>query len=385
VRENLFSGMKADPRIVRQINRESVFNALRTGGEVTIAEIASRTKLSISAVTLVLGDLERMGLVASAGEAHSTGGRRPTLYAIDRSSRFVVGVDVGTQSVKAGRVALDGRISDVRTRSLTENEPARVAAAVKEVVAELAAAAGAGAAGILGVGLSQAGIVDGDGQRVVFDVHRGWRDVQFGLMLRELLGIPVVIVEDARARILAEMESGAGQREDHVLYVLIGPAHGKGISAGFESNGTLLEGAQGFAGEVGHMVLDPSGPVCSCGRRGCWEALTEAIVGHGEARSLQDALAGADALDRFTEVHAEGIANLVHAFNPRLVVIGGNAATLGEPFRSRLVSRLEARIMAPFRERLEVKLSSIEEDSPIRGAGVAILRRVLGVRGTHAP
>lgn len=321
------------------------------------------------------------------------------LYSIHRAGQFVIGVDLGIRAVKAGRIALDGRIAEVRMRDLAGARPQEAAEAVRHLVADLSAGSGTGVSGILGIGLSQPGLVDPDGKRVVLDVHRGWRDVPFGSMLEDLLGVPVFLVEDTRARIFAEMEYGEGKGENHVLYVLIGPAYGKGISAGFESNGSLLDGARGYAGEVGHMVLDPAGPACSCGRRGCWEALGDAALpamesgkdargDDGPILRLRSALERGDAeaeasFGRFATVHAEGIANLIHAFNPRLVVIGGKAAALGDRFLSRLESELEPRVMKPFREGLAVRLSTLEAESAIRGAGAAVLRQAIGIRSSH--
>ena len=209
---------------------------------------------------------------------------------------------------------------------------------------------------VVGVGVGVPGLVDGEGALRFAPNLPGVVDLPLATPLSDALGVPVVVENDASCAGWGEREAGAGRGRDHVVLVTLGTGIGGGIILG----GRLFRGHNGFAGEIGHMVVDPHGPPCVCGQRGCWERFAsgsglgrlarEASVGGRADRIV--ALAGGDPEDvrgeHVTAAAGEGddealavmadyawwvalgLANLANAFDPELFVLGGGLVEAGE-------------------------------------------------------
>jgi glucokinase len=267
----------------------------------------------------------------------------------------VVGVDVGGTKILAGVVAADGTVSDVVRASTPglADAPEVVERALVESVAALRAdhdvtAVGVGAAGFVGL----------DGT-VRFAPHVSWRDEPLAAKLTQHLGLPVVVDNDANVTALAELRYGAAAGRREVLVLTLGTGIGGAVVMG----GAVRRGAQGLAGEFGHLQVVPQGRLCPCGHRGCWEqyasgtALVRAAREAGAPESVTGpevtAAAGAGtswAEAAFAEVGrwlGVGLAGLVAGLDPELVVIGGGLSAAGDllldPTRDALADRLPGR------------------------------------------
>ena len=263
-----------------------------------------------------------------------------------------VGVDVGGTKVLAGVVSEDGTV--VRTaRGATPGR--RVdAALIEEVLTETVHAVADGAP-IAGVGLAAAGFVEATGERVMFAPHLPWQDEPVRARLADRWQVPVVLENDATCAAIAEWEHGAARGAGSAVVVTLGT----GIGGGLIVDGHVIRGANGMAGEFGHMQVVPDGLPCECGGRGCWEQyssgnalvryarermgheptmLEEASGGRPEQLTgpmVTDAAAAGDLLARaaFTSVGdwlGVGVANLVAALDPERVVVGGGVSAAGE-------------------------------------------------------
>jgi len=276
---------------------------------------------------------------------------------------ITAGIDLG--GTKCLGVALDETGSVVGEHRLAT--PVGTEAILETLVA-VATALGSPAA----VGVGAPGLVDVDGVLRFAPNLPGVVDVPLrGAMESRMPGTRVRIENDASAAGWAESRIGAARGVDHALMATLGT----GIGGGIISGGELLRGAWGFAGEIGHMVVDPHGPPCSCGKRGCWERLAsgtglgrlarEAAVADPRSRMVE--LAGGDAEDvrgehvtraagegdanagavmaRFAWWVALGLANLTAIFDPRRIVLGGGLVAAGEvllaPVRAAFVEMSE--------------------------------------------
>ena len=261
-----------------------------------------------------------------------------------------VGVDVGGTKILAVRIARDG---EVQARAGAET-PAEDQEAT--LVAMVEAARAIMAPEVLAVGVGAAGIVDVANGTLRYAPNLAWRDVAIVERMRAALGLPCQLDNDANAAAYAEFRLGAGRGYRHVLLVTVGT----GLGGGIVTDGRLFRGAHGFAAEIGHVVVEPDGPVCGCGNRGCWERVasgsTIGRLGREEARRQPgselarlaegdpDAVTGrlvtraAEAGDpAASEILAEvgrrlgvGIAGLVNILDPQIVVVGGGAIAAGE-------------------------------------------------------
>jgi glucokinase len=263
-----------------------------------------------------------------------------------------VGVDVGGTKVLAGVVDEAGRVSRVSRRSTpgrrveADQVEDALAAAVEEV---------AGGAPLLGVGVAAAGFVDATRERVMFAPHLPWVDSPVRSTLAARWEAPVTLENDATAAAYAEARFGVARGVPDVVMITLGTGIGGGLLLG----GRVHRGASGMAGEFGHMQVVPDGLPCECGGRGCWEqycsgnALLRYARDHlGTRPSGLEELCGGnpalltgpmvsaaaeagDLLAREAFAHigdwlGVGVANLVAAFDPSLVVIGGGVSQAGD-------------------------------------------------------
>jgi glucokinase len=259
-----------------------------------------------------------------------------------------IGIDVGGKTA----ATLVGRDGAVLARELLPT-PAEDPRRTLETMVGLARSVMI--EGVVGVGIAAAGMVDLEGT-MRYAPNLAWRDVPLAGFVGSALGLPAVADNDVNAAAWGEFRYGAGRGTQHMLMITVGT----GIGGGIVVDGNLYRGAHGFAAEVGHFVVEPGGPPCGCGNRGCWEqvasgtAITRAgraaaarhphsalvALSGGDPESVTGAMVteaarGGDTVSRgiFVEVgHALGVgmAGLVNVLDPELVVVGGGAAEAGE-------------------------------------------------------
>ncbi|HEY5421247.1 MAG TPA: ROK family protein [Marmoricola sp.] len=248
-----------------------------------------------------------------------------------------VGVDVGGTKIVAGVPGPDGRLLDREDRATPDraSAPILVEGLIADAVESLCARHD-----VRAVGVAAAGFVDAPGARVRFAPHLSWRDEPLRDRLGARLGLPVLVANDANAALWGEARFGAARGADHVLMVTLGTGIGGALLVG----GRLHTGRNGMAGEFGHMRVVPDGRPCECGHTGCWEqycsgkalarfAREAGSVALGQA--LMEAASHGEpvAQGAFVEVGrwlGIGLADLVAAFDPDLVLVGGGVSAAGE-------------------------------------------------------
>jgi glucokinase len=248
-----------------------------------------------------------------------------------------IGVDIGGSKVVAATVGPAGEVLDREDRVT----PGRTtdASVVEDVIADAVEALRARCR-VAALGVGAAGFVDRDQQRVMFAPHLSWRDEPLAKRLSERLAMPVLVDNDANAALWAEHRFGVARDARDVVMITLGTGIGGAVLVG----GGVYRGRNGMAGEFGHMQVVPNGRPCECGGTGCWEQYCsgKALARFArEARSelagpaLTDAARAGDpiALGAFNEVGrwlGTGVANVVAALDPELVVIGGGVSSAGE-------------------------------------------------------
>ncbi len=308
-----------------------------------------------------------------------------------------IGIDVGGTKINAFRVSGDGSILQ-RSNLAT---PADDEEATIETMAELARSLATPA--VVAIGVGAAGMVDAGNGILRFAPNLAWRELPIAQRMREALGLPCQVDNDASMAAYGEFRFGAGRGYRHMLLVTVGT----GIGGGIVADGRLFRGANGFAAEIGHIIVEPGGPPCGCGNRGCWEQVAggRAIdrLGREEARTHPDSilrrLAGGDpevvtgalvteaarqgddaAKAILAEVGrrlGEGIAGLVNVLDPQVVVVGGGAIVAGdlllEPARAAFHDAVEA---PEHRPRVPIVPAQLGNDAGAVGAATLALEEL---------
>ena len=368
---------------MRELNQLRVVDELRRHGKLSRAEIARRTGLSRTTISTLVGDLVHRGFVAEQPEADvaSTRGRPGILLSLDPSAGAVVGVDFDHDRV---HVAVSELSREVLAEAVQELDVDHDAAGGLDVAAELVAAvlaeAGVDLGRVLGVGMAVPGPVDPrTGKAYPGAILPGWSGVDATAELTERLGLPVHLDNDANLGALAEVTLGAGRNARNALYIQLS----SGIGAGLIIDGRPYHGARGVAGEIGHIAIDDTGPVCRCGNRGCLETLAS---GPALAKLLSSSLGEEISVSRMIEMAKQGhrgsarviadagrvvgrvLATLCNVFNPEMVVVGGDLSATGDILLDPLRDSLQRTALPMATRDLTVVAGELGERACVLGA-----------------
>jgi len=327
---------KGDQNLLRRHNRGLVLNLLREHGPLSRTELSQYTGLAPSVLTRLIRELISEGVVVEAGKAESNGGRRPTLLALNPGYASAIGLKVERTRLLGARVDLAGRIRARGAVPFSERpDPQRFLELARWLIEQLRRGK------LLGVGIGISGFVDAARGIELYSPILGWREVPLAGPLSRLVGLPVHLENDVNALTLAERWYGAGRGFRNFVCVTVG----EGIGAGVVVEGELYRGAAGGAGELGHTTLDPHGPLCRCGERGCLEVyasdrflLSHAKeLGYGGISGLIQAARDGDRAAQavFTKMGRAlgiGVKNLVNLLNPEAVVLGGERLDAADLF-----------------------------------------------------
>jgi predicted NBD/HSP70 family sugar kinase len=326
---------------LHRANLERVVRAVRLAGSLTQAEIARSTGLSAATVSNIVRELKEGGTVEVTDT--SSGGRRARSVSLSGDAGIVIGVDFGHTHL---RVA----VGNLAHRVLAEEAaPLDVDASwadgfdrAEALVGELIAGIGVDLGKVIGVGLGVPGPIDVEsGTLGSTAILPGWAGINPREELSRRLGVPVHVDNDANLGALGELVWGSGRGVKDLAYIKVA----SGVGAGLVINGQIYRGPGGTAGEIGHITLDESGPVCRCGNRGCLETFAAAryvlplLQGtHGPGLTMERVVELArDGDPGCRRVIADvgrhvgsGVANLCNLLNPTRVVLGGSLAEAGE-------------------------------------------------------
>lgn len=325
--------------ISRSSGPGDLFQLLRDGRLYTRSDLAARTGLARSTVATKVGQLLDSGLVALAGEASSTGGRPPATFAFNPAARVVLAVDLGAVHARLAITDLVGNVLVEHGEPMRIGDgPVKILDRVAQIGAELLVRSGRLPAELVGIGVGLPGPVEhSTGRPINPPIMPGWDGFDVPERLQTTFNAPVLVDNDVNIMALGEHNS-VWPDVDHLLFVKIAT----GIGSGIINDGRIARGAQGAAGDIGHIaVLGGSDIPCRCGNLGCLEAVAS---GAALAQALRtDGLgAGVIELVRSGDVRAIGavrqagreiggvLAACVSVLNPSVIVIGGAMAAAGE-------------------------------------------------------
>ena len=368
---------------VRRSNLSAIVRALHLSGPLSRSELVRHTGLTRSAIRGLIGELVGGGLLIETRSEPDGGPGRPSpLVHPDPDGAAVLALEVNVDSLAAAKVGFGGLVME-----LVRVDRPRAHVNVEEIVDDLAelarpilAAPSDGA--LVGIGVAVAGVVRRQDGLVRHAPNLGWTDVPLGQRLATAIraDVPLALANEADLGGLAEHRRGAAVGESEVVYV----AGEVGVGGSVTVDGLPLIGAAGYAGEIGHMVVNPAGSSCACGSIGCWEteigeramlvgAGRSASGGRGAVDELIDAAFAGEpravaSLSGVGEWLGIGIASLVNVFNPTLVVLGGVLGRIHPLVRPSLESALNRRALAASRQLVRVAPGALGLNAPIIGA-----------------
>ena len=310
--------------------------------------------------------------------------------------RYCIGVDLGGTNIAVGLIDLDGKVilhkKSVKTRAPRPCE--EISQDIKDVCLTLCKWQGIELSDVEWIGIATPGIVRNG---VVIDAFNlGWKNEKFGEIVTGLTGRPTFVANDANAAAYAEAKWGCGVGENSLIAVTLGT----GIGGGIILDGKIWEGFNGFAAELGHMVIDVNGRQCTCGLRGCLEAycsasalvhetkrmmrlypdsllweVTDGDINKVDGRTAFTALAKGDSaahhvIHDFVNYLAIGIANIINVFQPSVVCVGGGISGQGEELMRPLRERLKYTSFGTKDMRTRVEAAVYRNDAGIIGAGL---------------
>ncbi len=394
----------ADQNLVRKINLALVINTLRHQAPLSRAGLADHTGLNRSTISSIINELLNNRLVQETTLQSDRVGRPGMLLELNPAGGFAVGIELGVDFIS---LVVTDFVANVLWRQRILSDPSDGQDTILErayAMTERALAEGL-ARGLrpLGIGLGVPGLVDLQHGELKFAPNLGWENTPLRQLWSQRFGLPVFVENDAKAAAMGEYYFGVARRQGNFIFLHAGV----GLGAGIMIDGKLFRGSRGYAAEVGHMIIDPGGELCGCGKRGCWETLVgpRAVI----RRFRQTLLLGASsavmpavdydpqnitfkdvanaalqgdpaALAAMREVAGNlgtGIANLVNIFNPQLVVLGGELNYASEILLPVIEQVVTANAMSLPCESLKIVASAHGTDACVIGAAALVLDDIL--------
>ncbi|MGD9028975.1 MAG: ROK family transcriptional regulator [Anaerolineae bacterium] len=389
--------------LVRQMNLSVVMHHLRDNPSTSRATLAEMTGLNKTTVSSLVQELIERRFVHEVGLESGGTGRPARLLELNPGAGHIVSCEIGVDFISVVCTDFAPDIIWRHQESIDPTDGKR--AIIDRALISLRKAVNAGNASggtVLGLGVGVPGLVDQASGTLLFAPNLGWRDVPLGTLLQDSLDAPIFVGNEANMAALGEHYFGAARGYDEVLYI----SAGVGLGGGLVHGGRVFNGVTGFAGEFGHITMDPEGELCNCGNRGCWETQVsqQALFRHvrqaikeGQSSKLSEmngstlerltvpmvAEAAHDgdavALEALSQVGSHlgiGIASLVNVLNPELVVFGGILSVAGEFLLPAVNEELQRRALRWNREATEVVLAEHGFDACVMG-GVAMVYQAI--------
>ena len=400
---------KADALFINKLNKIKVLGLIRETGPVSRADIVKRTGLSAPTVTRIVdGLIHDEKLVAEVGMGSSSGGRPPLLVKFNSEQNYVIGIDLGATFTRGALSNLDGKfINEIKIPTKLDSGFDAIMEDLSDLIHRLSNGnSKVKKQRIFGVGIAVAGLINRRKNLVEYSPDFDWYNVDIANALGKSIEFPVIFDNVTRLMALGGLSYGAGQKLQNFICVNVG----YGIGAGIIVDGKLLMGADGFAGEFGHITVETDSDIqCSCKKYGCLEALAsgkaialtaQSRLARGQSSLLIELCGGdvnkvtakmvADAARKGDELASNvfnramdyigiGISSLVNIFNPELVTIGGGVSLAGDIFFDNIRKSVDRNIMQPTSREVEILPVTFGENAALMGAFALILQRVLNL------
>jgi glucokinase-like ROK family protein len=390
---------------VKLLNRAVVFRAIREAGAISRADLAKQTGLHPATLTHITRELLERGLVEDAGSGEARVGRRSSLLRIHSKIGNIIAVRLSRHNIQGllTDLELHEPVNHTASSSFLSQPIDASLPALLELIETLIDKSGVDRRTILGIGISAPGPLDARrGILITPPNFPGWVSSPIRQIVEEKTGFTTFLDNDANSAALAEKWFGAGRNMDNFVYILIED----GVGGGVVINGDLYRGQHDFAGEIGHMTIDRNGAVCDCGNTGCLELYAAPHVAESQVRQAmmagrksqvsewidqdlnrisfelvaqaaqQGDVVAREALLGIAQALGVAAVNVINAFDPQAVVLGGKISLAGDLILPVIQEYVDRRAISRSEQQLPVIMSELGANAPVIGAFSLVLREL---------
>lgn len=370
----------------REHHLGALFEAVLTRGPLSRRDAAKLTGLSAASVTKLIRPMISHGYLVENEREAGVPGRPQIPLQVDPGRHHAVGIKLMDSEIVGVVADLHAEVQSAHRMKYGNTSPVGVVAAIEEMTSILLERSPVDHERLLGIGVGLGGHVNGSTGTVIESPFLNWHNVPLRQLLADRMQLPVVIENDVNTLAVAEQWFGAGATFPTFALITIGA----GVGCALVLEGQLWRGVSGAAGEFGHMVVDPDGPVCHCGKRGCLEA----VVGDAAIAAAMSGAAGRritkvsqvvsaahsgdeDARAVFTQAGialGRAIAALLNLLNPPLVILSGEGITASDLFMDALHTELDRDAFSSTAADCKVLVRPLPDETWARGAAATMLR-----------
>lgn len=377
-----------------------ILKELYINGCKSIPELSKKIHLSTPTITRAIDDLISNEFLIEEGIGNSSGGRRPSLYGLNPSARYVLGIDISRFYISLGFFDFNNKpVKEIKIIPEGLETTSDILSLLKTHVKDFIKETGIDEKKLMGIGIALPGLIDVN-TGISYSYLKD--DQPASKQFESILGHPVFVENDTTVMALGEQAFGLAQGKQNVLCLNIG----SGIGLGLILNGKLYKGTSGYAGEFGHIQVDPEGELCYCGKIGCLETLASGkvmirkarkaiengattsiskIVGNDLSKiNIETVLQAAQLGDQFAisalsdigEHMGRGIAVLIHLFNPELIIIGGEMTNADNYIIDPIQQNLNKYTIAKIRRDAQIVISGLGKNAGLMGAVALVMEKV---------
>jgi len=377
-----------------------ILKELYQNGCKSIPDLSKIIHMSTPTITRAIDELIASGFLAEEGIGSSSGGRRPNLYGIFPSARYVLGVDISRYLIRIGLFNFNNQpVVEIKVINEGLETSKDILLSLKTSVTDFIKETGIDEKKLMGIGIALPGLID---------LHTGISysylqdEKPATIQFENIFKYPVFVENDTKVMALGEQAFGLAQGKQNVLCLNIG----SGIGLGMILNGKLYKGNSGFSGEFGHIQVDPDGQLCYCGKIGCLETLASGttMIKHAKKEiadgattiistmvegdlskiTIETVLKAAQHGDQFAigllsnigEHLGRGIAVLIHLFNPELIIIGGELTKADNYIIDPIQQNLNKYTIAKIRKDAQIITSSLGQNAGLMGTVALVMNKV---------
>lgn len=391
----------ASQQQMKQTNAKTVFQLIHQNSNLSRAKIAKLTNLSRTTISAIVEQLMASGMVVETVPLDGIGaGRKAISLEVNHSNKHIIGVELGLEKISG--TVFNLRNEPVYSQSIRLEEGESIGESIQRVINQLIDAVKDRFDELMGICVGVPALLDSDKKTILLSTALNIENLNLHETLSGGQGVPIFI-EDGTVLAATAERVWMGNEDSPFIYLSID----EGLGASVILDNQHIQGANKVMLEIGHMSLDMNGELCKCGNRGCFElyvstlAVTEKIKqalrdgSNSLLRHIMEAdknkpveialseaaRAGDETAQRIISevamVLGNGMVNLIHIFNPEMIVIGGKLSALGEPLLAGVKHQIERRAILSFRENCSIRLKYNKENAVVFGAYYYALAHVL--------